>query len=144
MAAGLGTWRGEEPHACRRQPGICGTEVLDMEEEPHPPAGLPPDHGGLILPIGPREQQARHGARRPHHHPPLGTPVIRQGRGILHELEPEHIHEEADSRIVLADHDGNETQMHAASIKPLPRSSPDHLRPPDPEPQRTPSGAMSG
>jgi hypothetical protein len=124
VAVGLGAWRGEEPHACRCHPGICGTEVLDMEEKAHPAGGLPPDDGGLILPVGPREQQARHGAWRPHHHLPLGTPVVRQGRRILHEFEPEHIHEEADGRVVFADHDGDEAQMHGASIEPRPCSTP--------------------
>ena len=31
-------------------------------------------------------------------------------------LDLEEFHEEADGRVVVADHDGNETQMHAASI----------------------------
>jgi hypothetical protein len=85
-------------------------------------AYLLPDGKGLLFPVSPREQQASHGTRRPDHYPPLGTPVIRYRRGILHEFEAQHVHEEADRWVVLADHDGDKTEMHRASIGDLRRS----------------------
>jgi hypothetical protein len=70
----------------------------------------------LDLPISPREQQACRGTWRPDYYPPLGAPVVCQGRGVLRELEAQCVHEEADSRVVLADHDGDKAEMHVASI----------------------------
>lgn len=100
----------------------CGVEVLDVEEETHPSCGLLPDDGGLVFSVSPREQQAGRRPWRPDDYPPLGAPVVRPGRGILHELETQPVHEEADSRVVLADHDGNQAKMHGASIGGRPRS----------------------
>src|SRR5260221_8007666 len=52
-------------------------------------------------------------------------PVIRQRWRVLHELEAQCVHEEADRRVVLADHDGGKAEMHRASIGGLPCSHSD-------------------
>jgi len=112
----------EELHARGCHSRVRGVEVLDMEEETHPPGGLLPDDGGLVFAVSPREQQAGRGTRWPDYHPPLGVPVVGAGRGILHELEAQYVHEEADGRVVLPDHDGDEAEMHSASIGDRPGS----------------------
>jgi RNA polymerase sigma factor (sigma-70 family) len=116
-AVEFGARRGEEAHARGCHPRVRGVEVLDVQEEAHASGRLLPDDGGLIFPVSPREQQAGRRSRRPDHHPPLGTSVVGQGRGVLDELEAQCVHEEADSGVVLADHDGDQAQMHSASIK---------------------------
>ena len=95
---------------------MCGIEILDVKKESHPASGLVPDDTGLLFAVSPRKQQAGHGTWRPDYHPPLGTPVIGQGRGVLDELEAQGIHEEADRRVILADHKDDEAEMHRASI----------------------------
>ena len=64
-----------------------GVEVLHLQEEADPAGHLLSDGGGLVLPIGSCQQQACRGAGRPDHHPPLGAPVVRPGRGVLHQLK---------------------------------------------------------
>jgi hypothetical protein len=51
------------------------------------PATCFPTAAALVLPIGSCQQQACRGAGRPDHHPPLGAPVVRPGRGVLHQLK---------------------------------------------------------
>jgi hypothetical protein len=64
---------------CHR-PRVCGVEVLDVEEETHPPGSLSPDAGGLIFSVSPREQQACHGTWRADDYPCLGRPpFVRAG-----------------------------------------------------------------
>jgi hypothetical protein len=99
-----------------RHPGACGIEIVHAEEEAHPATGLLPDGSSLIFSVSPREQQARHSTRWPDHNPPLSTPVVRQGRGVLRELEAQCVHEEADCWIVVVNHDGDEAEMHCTSI----------------------------
>ena len=120
VAVGFGARCREELHARGRHPGMRRAEILDVEEETHSAGRLPPGDGGLVFAVSPRQQQAGRGAWRPDYHPPLGPALVRQGRGVLHELEAEHVHEEADSRVVLADHEGDEAEMHAASIRAAP------------------------
>ena len=116
VAIGFGTRCRDELNTRGCHPLICGFEILDVEKETHPASGLLPDESGLILAVSPREQQAGGGTWRPDHDPPLGTPVIGQGRGVLHEIEAQHVHEEADRGVILADYEGNEAEMHRASI----------------------------
>jgi hypothetical protein len=116
VAIGFRARRHHELHACGFHPRVCGVEVLHVEEETHSPGSLFPDAGGLIFSVSPREQQACRGTWRAHYYPPLGTPVVREGRGVLYKLEAQRLHEEADGRVILADHDGNEAEMHCASI----------------------------
>jgi len=116
VAVGFGTRCREELHARGCHPRVRGIEVLNVEEETHPAGGLLPDDGGLVFPVSPREQQAGRGTWRPDYYPPLGAPVVRQGRGVLCELEAQRVHEEADSRVVLADHDGDKAEIHGVSI----------------------------
>jgi hypothetical protein len=78
--------------------------------------GEEPDGSGLVFSVSSRQERASLGARRPHCYPPLRASVVRQGRGVRHELETQYVHEEADSWVVLADHYGNKAQMHGASI----------------------------
>lgn len=78
-----------------------------------------PDGQSLAFPVSPGQQQARHGAWRTDNHPPLRAPIVRQGRGVLYELEAQQVHEEPDRWIVLTDHDGDEAQMHRTSIGDL-------------------------
>ena len=108
LTVGFGARRGEETHSPGRHPRIGGAEVVHVEEKPDPFGHLPPDDGGLVLAVGPRDQQTGRGAWRPDHDPPLGAPVVGEGRGVLDELETQHVHEEADGRVVVADHDGDE------------------------------------
>lgn len=117
LAVGFGARCAQELYARGCHPRVSGAEILDVEEETHPAGGLFPDDGDLILSVSPRQQQPGRRPRRPDYHPPLGTPVVRPGRGVLHELEAQHVHEVADRRVVLADHDGDEAEMHAASIR---------------------------
>ena len=106
----------EEPHTCGCHPRVRGLKVLYLEEETHPAGDLLPDDDGLVFSVSLHEQQAGRRLWRTDYHPSLGTPVVGLGRGVLHELEAQTVHEEADGRIVLADHDGNEAEMHDASI----------------------------
>ena len=91
-----------------------------MEEETHPPGGLPSDDGGLIVSVSLGEQQAGRRPGRPDHDPPLETPVAGQGGGVLRELEAQCVHEKADGRVVLTDHDSNQAEVHSASIRDRP------------------------
>jgi hypothetical protein len=116
-AIGFGARLGEELHTPGRHPGVGGTEILDLQEETHAAGRLLADHGRLISPIRPREQQAGLRIWRPDHHPPLGAPVVGLGRGVLHELEPQDVNEEADGRVVVADEDGDEAKVHGASLE---------------------------
>ena len=84
------------------------------------PGGLLADGGGLVFAVSPREQQAGRGTGWPDYHPPLGTPVVGPGRRVLHELEAQYVREEADGRVVFPDHDGDEAEMHDASIPDRP------------------------
>lgn len=101
---------------------ISGFEILHVEKEAHPAGGLLPDGSGLIFSVSSREQQTGRGTWRPDYYPPLGAPVIGQGRGVLHEFEAQRVHEEADRWVVFADHDGDKAKMHRASIGDLPCS----------------------
>ena len=143
-AVGFGTRCREELHASGCHPCVRGIEVLNVEEETDPAGGLLPDDGGLVFPVSPREQQAGRGTGRPDYYPPLGPPVVRQGRGVLHEIEAQYVNEETDSRIVLADHDGDKAEMHGASIGdplfPAPRRHPASVAM---DTRHTPSGTMS-
>ena len=115
-AIGLGTRCAHELDTGTGHPRIDSTEVLYVEEETDPASSLPPDGSGLIFSISPGQQQAGHCAWRPDHYPSFGAPVIGQRRGVLHELEAQRVHEEPDRWVILADHDGDETKMHHASI----------------------------
>ena len=110
----LSARRGEESHACGCDPRERGLEVLDLEKETHPAGELPPDDEGLVSSISLREQQAvaAPGGRT---RLTAWSPVVGQGQGVFHQLEAQTVDEEADGRIVLADHDGNEAEMHDAS-----------------------------
>jgi hypothetical protein len=124
MPVRLGARYREELHARGCHSRIRGTEVLDMEEETHPPGRLLPDDSGLVFAVSTREQQAGRGTWWPDYHPPLGTPVGGPGRRVRHQLEAQYVHEEADGRVVLPDHDGDEAKVHAASIGDRPGSVP--------------------
>ena len=76
VAIGFGARCGEKLHTRRCHPRAGGVEVLDMEEETHPPGGLLPDDGGLVISVSPGEQHAGRRTRRPDYYPPLGMPVI--------------------------------------------------------------------
>ena len=78
VAVGFGAQRGEELHARRCHPRMRGVEVLDLEEETHPPGSLLPDGGGLVFSVSSREQQAGRGTWRPDYNPPLGAPIAGQ------------------------------------------------------------------
>jgi hypothetical protein len=47
----------------------------------------------------------------------LGRPSFGQGWGVLHQLETKRVHEEADRWVVVADDDGDEAEIHRASIR---------------------------
>ena len=95
----------------------AGLEIVNVQEEAHPAPGLPPDDGGLVFSVSPASSRPvpAPGGRTTTHR--LGRPSFVSGGGVLHQLEAQHVHEEADRGVVLADHDGNEAQMHRASIE---------------------------
>ena len=95
-------------------PNAFSGEAVDVKEEADPPGCLPADHRGLVVAVRLGEQQAGDGPGRPDDDPSLGPPVIGQGRGVLGQLEAQDVGEEPDGRVVFADHDGDETEMHGA------------------------------
>jgi hypothetical protein len=101
----------------RCHPRVHGIEILHVEEETDPARCLPPDDSGLVFSVSPGEEQAGDGTWRPDYYPPFGPPVIGQGWGVLHQLEAKRVHEEADRWVVVADDDGDEAEMHRASIR---------------------------
>jgi len=116
-AVGFGARCREKLHTSGCYPRVCSVEILDVKEETNAASGLPSDESGLIFPVSPREQQAGLRTWRADYYPPLGTPVVCQRRGVLHELEAQDVYEEADSGVVLADHDSDKAEMHGASIR---------------------------
>src|SRR5215831_9296173 len=95
-AIGLGTRCRHELNTGSCHPRVYGPEIFHVEEETDPASGLSAHNSGLVFSVSSREEQAGHGARRADHDPSLGAPVIGQGRGVLHELEAQHVHEEPD------------------------------------------------
>jgi hypothetical protein len=59
-------------------------------------------------PSAPGEQDAGLTPGRANDDPALGTAVIRQGRRVLHQLELQDVDEEANGRVVIADHGRDE------------------------------------
>lgn len=116
ITVGLSSRRTHELNTRGHHPRICGVEIIHVQGEANPASGLPPDYGDLLVAVCLRKKQASHRTRRPHYHPPLRAPVIRQGWAVLNELEAERVYEEADRRVVFADYDGDQAQMHVASI----------------------------
>ena len=115
-----GSVRGGQANSTPRagQPLVRGLEVVHPEEEADPARGLPADHRGLPRAVGPGQQQAGLRARRPDHHPPLRAPVVGLRGGVLDQVETEHPGKELDRRVVLADDQGHQADMHRASIGP--------------------------
>ena len=66
---------------------------------------------GWMLTVGACEQDARIASSRTHDDPAFRAAVVRQRRNILHELEPEDIHEEVDRRLVLAHNQRDEMEV---------------------------------
>jgi hypothetical protein len=87
-----------------------------VKEETHPAGGLLPDDGSLVFSVRSGQQQSGRGTRRPDHNPPLGTSVLRQGRRVFNELETQHADEKVDRWVIILDHDGDQAEMHHASI----------------------------
>ena len=94
-----------------------------VEEETNAASCLPANHSRLMVAISSSEQQTRRRTWRPYHDPTLGASVTRDSRGVLHELEAQCVHEEADRRVVLVDHDGDKAEMHHGSIDRLYRKT---------------------
>lgn len=106
-----------EMNTGRCHPRVHGIEILHVEEETDPTRCLLPDDSGLVFSVSPGEEQAGDGTWRPDNYPPFGTPVIGQGWGVFHQLETKRVHEEADRWVVVADDDGDEAEIHRASIR---------------------------
>ncbi len=85
-------------------------EVVDAEEEADPAGRLLPDRRRLVVAVGAREQDAGLGAGWANHDPPFRAAVVGQRRGVLDQLEPEHIDEELDRRVVLLDDDRDQAR----------------------------------
>lgn len=91
-------------------------EVINSQEEAHPPRELVADGAALTLPIRASEQDAGPCPRRPDHDPPLRAPVIGQRWRVFHQIEPEHANEELDRRVVLVHHDRHKFEVHAKRL----------------------------
>jgi hypothetical protein len=70
----------------------------------------------LRVPVCAGEQDPGLRAGRADHHPALRTPVIRERRRVLHELEAEHSDEEVDRLVVVVDDDGHLLQIHPPTL----------------------------
>ena len=103
-----------DPSGGHAQVGVL--EVVDVQEETYPAGGLPPHNASLVFPVSSRQEQAGRGTWRPDHNPALGTSVVSQGRRVLDKLETQRADEEVDRWVVLRDHDGDQAEMHRASI----------------------------
>src|SRR5262245_53700562 len=80
-AVRLGAGWLHELDASRRHPRVCRVEVLHPEEEPHPPAGLGADGGGLAFPAARASSRpvAAPGGRTTTHRLGCPPPLVRAG-----------------------------------------------------------------
>jgi hypothetical protein len=120
-SVGLRTRRSHELDPIGRHPQVGVIEVVNAEEETHPAGGLLPDNSSLVLSVGSCQQQAGGGTRRPDHDPPLGTSIVGQRGEVLNKLKTQRADEKVDGWVILLDHDGDEAEIHRATLSGLPR-----------------------
>jgi hypothetical protein len=101
----------EEPHARRCHAGVITSEVVGLQEQEDPTAGLIADPIPLAGISSTGEQQAGRAAGRGDDDPTL----VRDGL-IRRELEPERAGEERDRLVVLADEVAEEAELRHAAI----------------------------
>jgi len=106
LAIHLHTRRRNEAYPMRQHMRVMSIEVVDAKEQANPPSKLMSYSFLLRCSIRHRKQNISLSARWPHHYPTLEPFVVHQRRRIFHQLELEHIDEEADGRIVLAHEQG--------------------------------------
>jgi hypothetical protein len=99
-------------------PLVRGVEVPHPQEQTDASGELTPDRGGLLVTVGAREHDPGLRSRRADYDPTLRTPVVRQRRRILDELEAECSDEESDRPVVVVDHDRHVLQVHAVKLLP--------------------------
>ena len=114
---GLGPRFTDERDASLNHLPVNGVEVVNAEEEPDPAGYLVTDRGTLVFSVSASEQNPGVGTRRSDDNPPFGSPVIRQRRGVLDEVEAEYVGEERDRRVVLVDDQGNQVDLHHGSVR---------------------------
>jgi hypothetical protein len=95
-------------------------EVVDVQEEADPARGLVADGPSLVL-VGACDQDSGLRAGWADHDPALGSPVVRQRRGVLDQVEAERVTEESDRRFVLLDDHGDELKMHELRLPRRPQ-----------------------
>ena len=106
--------RSDEAHACCVQPLIRCVKVINAQEQGHPPRELVACGFELLLPVSAGQENACLGSRRAHHNPPFRATIVSERGAVLRQLEPEHGHEEIDSRILVAHDEGEEMEVRHA------------------------------
>ena len=89
-------------------------------KKPTRPAVWFPTAEGLSSPRRRGEQEACLRTGWPRHDPALRTPIVRQRRPVLHQLEAERADEELDGTVVLVDDDRGEVDPHGRSVRTRP------------------------
>ena len=90
---------------------VSAIEVVDAKEQADAPGELLADDGVLMLAVCLREQDAGLASGGPNDDPALRPPVVGQRRRVLHELELQHVDEEANRGVVVADDQRDKREM---------------------------------
>jgi len=109
---------GQELDACGRESRVDRVEVIDAKEQANAAGELRSGDRDL-LPIGARQQHAGLRTTRTDHHPAFRPSVIRGRRDVLDELEPEHLDEELNRRVVLPNDERHEVKVRHRSQRIL-------------------------
>lgn len=76
-------------------------EVFHPQKQTDAARKLLPDHSNLVFAIGAGKEDACPASGRPDDDPTFRTPIIRQRRCVLHQLELKHVDEKPNSRLVV-------------------------------------------
>ena len=107
----LSARRSNESDAGGGHPRVRRLEIINAQEETDPPRELIANDRLLSLAVGACEQNARTAGYWAHNDPALRTPIIRQRRNVLHELELEDFHKKIDGWLVLPHNQSNQLEL---------------------------------
>jgi len=103
--------RRDEPHTCGNHTLISPIEIIDAQEHTDATRKLLAHNACLLFAVRTREQNACLASIWTNHNPTLRAAIIGQRRRVFHQLELQDVNEEADSRIVVPDHQSDEFKM---------------------------------
>ena len=103
--------RRDELHASRHHALIGGLEVIHAEKQPDAASELLADDGGLAVAVSACQEDTRVASAGSHDDPALRAAIVGQRRRVFHQLELQHVDEEADRGIVVLHHEGDEFKI---------------------------------